>query len=160
MNRIVSFLAGGLVVFGVMSLTVVDTAKKKNTELTMMLDVSRYEASRLISDAKSQFENRDYVKAKESLDLLFQNQPGSTEAVEGKKLYAVIDSAEKSVEAKWEAALAGIQKKWSDDRTAELRMESEKARTQMEKDMNDKISREWDDAKAKIRKEWLKTVRL
>ena len=160
LNRVVSFLAGGLLVFAVMSFTVVDSAKKKNTELTAMLDASRYEAGRLFADAKAQLGSREYAKAKESLTMLFQKQPGSAESIDGKKLLAVVETAEKAADAKWAAAVVGMQKKWSADRAVELRAESEKTRTQMEKDMEDKIGREWETAMKKIKEEWLKTVSL
>ncbi|MDY7028311.1 MAG: hypothetical protein SVR04_08450, partial [Spirochaetota bacterium] len=55
-GRIGLFVAGGLLVFAVMSFTVVNNAKKANVELTQTLDASRYEAGRLLADAKAQFE--------------------------------------------------------------------------------------------------------
>lgn len=155
-NRIISFLAGGLLVFAVMSFTVVSTAKKQNAELTKALDTSRYEAGRLLSDAKAQFASKDYAKAKLSLTALFANQPGSVEAEEGKKLLPDIENAEKAANAKWEAAMAGVQKKWADTMTAELRAKSDKTRAEMEKDLVNTIIQEWEKAKSKVREEWEK----
>jgi hypothetical protein len=155
-NRVVSFLAGGLLVFAVMSFTVVNTANNQNTELTKTLDTSRYEAGRLLADAKAQLASRDYAKARSSLATLFEKQSGSTETVEGRKLLPTIETAEKAANAKWEAAMAGIQKKWTGDMAVELRAKSDKARAQLEKDLNDTINQEWEKAKAKVREDWEK----
>jgi len=155
-NRFVSFLAGGLLVFAVMSFTVVNNEKNQNAELTKTLDTSRYEAGRLLSDAKAQLASKNFSEAKTSLTKLFDKQPGSAEAVEGKKLIAAVDSAQKAADAKWEAAMAGVQKKWSNDMALEIRAKSDKARAQLEKEMTDTISQEWEKNKTKIRDDWEK----
>ena len=76
-NRIIALLIGGLLVFAIMSLTVVKTGKTENTQLALALDESRYEARRLLADAKSQLENKDYTASKASCEALFINQLGS-----------------------------------------------------------------------------------
>ncbi len=160
LNRIVAFLAGGLLVFAVMSLTVVSGAKKQNAELTMALDASRYESGKLFADAQAQLDAGDYAKAKEALTILFAKHPGSAESTEGKSLFAVIEKEEKVAEARWEMALPGIRKKWADARAAELRQEADAARSQLEKGLNDKISQEWEGAKGKVRQEWEESTPL
>jgi hypothetical protein len=157
-NRIVAFLAGAVLVFAVMSFTVVTSANNRNAELTKTLDTSRFEAGRLLADAKAQFAARDFAKARVSLTTLFDNQPGSAETVEGKKLLSSIDAAEKAADAKWEAAVAGIKKKWTSDFANDLRAKSEQARAQMEKDMATTSDQEWEKAKAKVRENWEKQI--
>ncbi len=65
-NRIIALLVGGLLVFLVMTLTVVQTGKDDNAEMAIALDASRYEAGRLLDDAKAQLESKDYTAAKAS----------------------------------------------------------------------------------------------
>jgi hypothetical protein len=153
-NRIMSFLAGGLLVFAVMSFTVVNTAKSQNTKLTKQLDTSRYEAGRLLADAKMQLEAKDYTKAKESLATLFQNQPGSPETVEGQKLLVTVTKAQTDANAKWNAAMPGVRDKWTSAMAAEMLAKSDETRAQLEKGMNETITQEWEKAKAKVREDW------
>lgn len=148
------FLAGGLLVFAVMSFTVVNAANKQNEQLTKTLDISRYEASRLLADAEAQFENRNYIKAKESLDALFTNQPGSEEAVKGKALMVSVEKAEKASNLKWEAAMPGIKQEWGDTLAAEIRSKADAERAKLESSLEETINKEWDKAKDKIREDW------
>ena len=69
---IISFLVGGLLVFAIMSLSVVNNLKAENAELTEALDTSRYEAGRLLEDAKAQLESGDYSEAKSTFKTLFE----------------------------------------------------------------------------------------
>jgi hypothetical protein len=154
MNRVISFLVGGLLVFALMSFTVVSSMKKQNTELAATLDASRYEAGRLLADAKAQLESRDFAKARESLSALLSNQPGSPEAEEGRAMLAVITTAEDKANAKWDKASAAIQKKWASARAAELRAESDKERAELEAGLAEKISQEWEKAKDEVRADW------
>jgi hypothetical protein len=156
-GRIGFFLAGGLLVFAVMSFTVVNTANKQNEQLTKTLDTSRYEAGRLLADAEAQFENRNYIKAKESLTTLFANQPGSEEAVKGKTLMVTVEKAEKASNVKWEAAMPGIKQEWSNTLAAEIRSKADAERAKLEASMEETINKEWDKAKVKIREDWEKT---
>ena len=155
-GRLGFFLAGGLLVFAVMSFTVVNTAQKQNEQLTETLDTSRYEAGRLLADAKAQYEASDYIEAKESLTALFANQPGSQEAVEGKKLMAIVENAEQAANAKWEAAMPGIKQEWGDALAAEIRAEADAERAKLEANMDETINKEWDKVKDKVRENWEK----
>ncbi len=153
-NRIVALLIGGLLVFAIMSLTVVKTGKAENTQLALALDESRYEAGRLLADAKSQLENKDYTASKTSLEALFLNQPGSPEAVEGKILIASIKTEEAASIARWEAALPQVKKDWSQAMAADLRAQSAKATAEMEASLEKTIDKAWDKEKAKVRAAW------
>ena len=153
-NRILSFLVGGLLVFAVMSFTVVNTLKTENVELTKALDVSMFEATKLLSAARDQFNGKEYSKAKASLATLLEKHPGSAEAIEGRVLLASIETALMEADARWEAAMPEIQEQWAADFAEGLRTKSDTAREQLEKDMVDTIIREWEKAKVKIRSDW------
>ena len=157
-GRIGFFMAGGLLVFAVMSFTVVNTANRQNEQLTKTLDTSRYEAGRLLADAEAQLENRDYIKAKESLTTLFANQPGSEEAVKGKALLVTVEEAEKASNVKWEAAMPAIKQEWSEKLTAEILSKADAERAKLEASLEETINKEWDKAKTKIREDWEKTI--
>ena len=155
-NRIFAFVVGGLLLFLIMNFSVADKLRKE-------LDESRYAASRLLNDAKADFENKRYGRAKESLDMLAEKHPGSIEAVEGNKLYNVIDNAVKADQAaqaesdlKWEEAVAGVRKEWEGKTAAEMRDKIAKQRDQLENDMDNILAAEWEKNKEKIREEWEK----
>lgn len=156
-NRIIALLVGGLIVFAIMSLTVVQTGKKANAELAIALDTSRYEAGRLLSDAQAQSESKDYDASKESLEELFLYQPGSTEAEEGKLLLTSIETAEEDATAKWEIAKSQVKEDWSLAMAADLRAESDKERADMEADLEDTIDQAWNKAKSEVRDTWEET---
>ncbi len=155
-NRIVSFVIGGLLVLVVMNMTVVSKVRAQNAQLVKELDASQYEPGRLLADARAQFANRDFDKAKETLTVLFEKRPGATETTEGKKLYADAEAALTKDNAKWEAAVVGIRERWAKDMTAQLRGQSEKARLEMETGLNDTLSKEWEKMKVQVRQEWAK----
>ena len=155
-NRIVSFVLGGLLVLVVMNMTVVSSVKAQNAQLAKALDASQYEPGRLLADAKAQLASRDFAKAKETLTVLLEKRPGSTEATEAKKLYTDADAAISKDNARWEAAVVGIRERWAKDMTAQLRGQSEKARLEMEKGLNDTLSKEWEKMKDQVRQEWAK----
>ncbi len=155
-GRIALFLAGGLLVFAVMSFTVVNTVKKQNEELTKTLDISRYEPGRLLADAEAQLESKNYIEAKESLTTLFTNQPGWEEAGEGKALMMIIEEAEKVANANWEAAMPDVKQKWSEELAAEILTKSDKERTVLEENMDETINKEWEKVKSEVREEWEK----
>ena len=157
-NRIIALLVGGLLVFGIMSLTVVQTGKKQLTAMAVELDTSRYEAGRLLDDATAQLNNKDYDKSKESLEKLFTNQPGSPEAIEGKALLISVETAQSSAEARWNAALPRIKKEWSEAMAAELRAESDKKRADMEAGLEKTIAQAWDKAESNVRADWEKEI--
>jgi len=153
-NRIVSFLAGGLLVFAVMSFTVVSNIKSDNKELSSALDASQFEAGRLLTAAKAQFESRSFDKAQATLNTLFTEQPGTPEAAEGKELLEIINTAERTANESWETALPDVQEQWKNQLAAELRAELDKEMSELENDMDEILSKEWDKVKTKVRDDW------
>lgn len=150
LTRIIAFLAGALVVVIVMSVAVVNPAKALSKDLQTKLDASIYEPGVLLGDAKALAQSKDYLKAKESLDLLFSKHPGSAQAAEGKLLYDSVTASEKKGEDKWQAAQAGIKQRWSAETMAKLRADFEKG-------LADTVSQEWDKSKDQIRSDWEKS---
>jgi len=155
-NRIVSLVIAGGLMFLVMNFIVAEKIRKE-------LDECKYEATLLLNDAKASFENKDYDKAKETLNTLFIKHPDSNETVEGKKVYAEIEDAVKNqgeLDTTWEAAVGGIREEWAKTMTVQLREQlKEKAgkeKEELERDMNDILNREWEKAKEEVRKEWEK----
>ena len=140
--------------FAIMSFTVVSTLKTENEELTKALDTSRYEAGRLLEDAKAQLEAGNYSEAKSTLETLFENQPGSEEAAEGRKLLVTVEDKEMAADKRWEAALPEIREEWFANMAERLRVESNEEREELEKNMNKIITEEWEKAKSKIREKW------
>jgi len=153
-NRIIALLIGGLLVFAIMNMTVVQTAKKENAKMATALDASRYDAGRLLSDAQAQLESKNYTASKATLEELFINQPGSPEASEGKTLLASVNAAEAAATAKWEAALPQIKADWTEAMATELRAASDKERADMEANLDATIAKAWDKAKLKVRTQW------
>ncbi|HHT80800.1 MAG TPA: hypothetical protein VJ869_03285 [Sphaerochaeta sp.] len=153
-NRIIALLIGGLLVFAIMSLTVVKTGNKENAQLSVALDEERYEAGRLLADAKIQFENKNYSASKATLEKLFIYQPGSSEAAEGKTLLAGINKASEAASARWEAALPQVKDDWSQAMATKLRAQSEKERADMETNLEKTIDQAWNKAKDGVRKDW------
>ena len=155
-NTIVSLIIAGGLMFLVMNYTVAGKIRKE-------LDECKYEATGLLNDAKASFENKDYDKAKETLNTLFIKHPDSNETAEGKKVYAEIEDAVKNQEEldkKWEAAVGGIREEWAKTMVVQLREQlKEKAITEkdeLEKNMDDMLNSEWDKVKEEIREEWEK----
>ena len=157
-NRLLSFLIGGFVIFLVMNASVVNNVKKQNSELQKELNKATEllnEATVLLKDAKAFFENNNYDKAKEKL--------GSNEAVEGKKLYAELETAiqkeqelQLELDIKWEAVVGEVREEWAKTMATQLRSEFEKTREQLEKDMDEILDKEWEKMKSKVREEWEK----
>lgn len=155
-NRIMSFLIGGLLVYVVMNMTVVSTVKGQSAQLAKELDDSKFGSARLLADAKAQFANQEFDKVKQTLTALFEKRPGASEATEGKKLYADAEAALAKDNARWEAAVAGVRERWARDMTAQLRGQSEKVRLEMEKGLSDTLTKEWEKMKDQVRQEWAK----
>lgn len=153
-NRVVSFIAGGLLVFAVMSFTVVKSANAENDELSEALDTSRFEAGRLLDDAKAQLTSGDYVQAEASLNALLANQPGSAEATEGRTLLATVEEEAAAAEQRWEAALPSIREEWATALADELRADFEEDRAKFEEELEATINKAWDKAKADVRADW------
>ena len=151
-NRIFAFLVGAVLIFAVMSFSVVQNVKEENEELKKEL----YDASRLLTNAKGFFENENYTEAMKTLDTLFEKHPGASEMVEGKQLYAEIEAEQNALDKKWEAAVGAIREEWATTMATQLRAEFEKDRETLEKNMNDVLNTEWDKMKDRIRDEWEK----
>ncbi len=155
-KNVLFFIIGGLLVFAIMSFSVVNDLKAENAELTEALDISRYEADRLLEDAKAQFESGDYSEAKATLKTLFEKQPGSKEAAEGRELLLTVEDEEMAADKRWEAALPEIRKEWLNNMAERLLVESDEERAELEKNLNEIITEAWEDAKSKVREEWVK----
>ncbi len=146
-NRIGGLVVGGALVFLIFSTGVVGGLKAKNVALQGQLSEIKEGAPRLLSEAVAFAGQKDYAGALKTLEVLFTLQPGSPEAVEGRKLQLAVEATVKRNELKWDAAMGAIKADW--ERTA-----SKDLRSQMEKDMVDKLSSEWDQSKETIKKEW------
>jgi hypothetical protein len=151
-NRVLAFLVGALFIYAVMSLSIVKNVKEENVALKKEL----YDSSRLLTNAKGFYENKNYGEAMKALETLFEKHPGSTEMVEGKPLYAKIEAEKKALDQKWEAAVGAIREEWAITMAAQLRDKFEKDRKTLEENMEDVLNTEWDKMKDKIREEWEK----
>ena len=149
-NRVLAFLLGALVIYAVMSLSIVKNIKEENDAMKTEL----YDPGRLLTNAKGFFENGNYGEAKKTLDTLFEKHPGASEMVEGKQLYAEIEAEKNVLDKKWEAAVGAIREEWATEMAAQLRAEFDKDREKLEKNMDDVLNTEWDKMKDKIREEW------
>ena len=99
-NRILAFVAGGLIVLAIMGLAVVVPVRSENEALAKQLDELQYGAARLLDEAKVFAESKSYDSALRTLNALFEKQPGSSEVVEGRKLYAEIEIVVQAKEQK------------------------------------------------------------
>ena len=151
-NRVLAFLLGALLIYAVISLSVVKNVKAENEELKKEL----YEPGKLLTSAKELFGNRNYGEAKKTLDNLFEKHPGATEMAEGKQLYAEIEAEQNALDKKWEAAVGALREEWAATMAAQLRTEFEKDRETLEKNLDDVLNTEWDKMKERIREEWEK----
>jgi len=155
-NRILWLAAGGLIVLVVMSLAVVAPVKSQNTTLAKQLDELQNGAAKLLGEAKAYVANKSYDNAKQSLDALFAKQPNSSEAVEGKRLYAAIETAMGSREQKWEVSVAAVKSAWEKSTAEQLRAEADAARQKVEATMADTLKTQWEQSKDRVRQEWEK----
>ena len=151
-NRVLAFLLGALLMYAVISLSIVKNVKEENEALKTEL----YDPGRLLTSAKELFGNENYGEAKKTLDSLFEKHPGATEMVEGKQLYAEVEAEQNALDKKWEAAAGTIREEWATKMAAQLRAEFEKDRETLEKNMDDVLNTEWDKMKDRIREEWEK----
>jgi hypothetical protein len=149
-NRVVAFLGGALLLYAVMSLSVVKNVKDENK----VLKVELYDADRLLTSAKGSYENINYSDAKATLDTLFEKHPSAIETVEGKRLYAEIEAEQNALDAKWESAMGAIREEWATTMATQMRAEFEKDREAMENNMTDVLNTEWEKTKGRIRDEW------
>jgi predicted Zn-dependent protease len=155
-NRLVAFAAGGLLAFAIMSLGVVNPVRRQKEALAKQLDEVQYGAARLLGEAKVLAESKSYDKALETLHTLFAKQPGSSEMVEGRKLYTEVEIAIQAKDRKWEAAVGAIRAAWEKARAAELLAKAEEDRQLVKTSMADTLNTEWEKAKDQIRQEWEK----
>jgi len=153
-NRIVAFLAGGLLIFIVLQVTIISDAAVANNQLKSQLDTMKFEPAKLLAEAKTFYGSNKYASAKETLDLLFIKHPASAEAGEGKVLYAAVDVRQTAMDKKWDAAEAGIREAWTKNMTVQLKAQFEKERAQQEADMIANLDNEWEKAKARVRADW------
>ncbi|HUX20941.1 MAG TPA: hypothetical protein VMW69_06850, partial [Spirochaetia bacterium] len=147
---------GGLLVYVVLTTTVISNVKKQNAQLAKQLDTSQYEPGRLLADAKAQMASREFAKAMLTATDLLDKRPGSPEAVEAKGLFNDAKLAMATDNAKWEAAVGGIRDKWAAEVTAQLRGQSEKSRLEMEEGLDVTVNKEWDKVKEQVRADWVK----
>jgi hypothetical protein len=151
-NRVFAFLVGAVLIYAVMSLSVVKNVKAENAELKKEL----YDPSKLLTSARGLFESRNYGEATKTLDTLFEKHPGASEVAEGKQLYAKVEAEQNALNKKWEAAVGAIREEWATTMAATLRADFEKDRETLETNMSDVLNTEWDKMKDRIREEWEK----
>ena len=146
-NRIVSMIIAGGLMFLVMNYSVAGKLRKE-------LDSIKNEPTSLLNDARAYYENENYGSAKETLNTLFEKRPGSAEAVEGKVLYAQMETAQKELDTNWEEAEQGIREEWAIAMAAQLRADHMKEGEQLEEDMGKLLDSEWESVKDTIRSEY------
>jgi flagellar biosynthesis/type III secretory pathway M-ring protein FliF/YscJ len=152
--RIVAFLVGGLLVFGVLSIAVMSPLKSRNAALTKQIDQDQNGAVRLLEEANTLVKIGSYEKAKKSLDTLFEMHPASSEASDGANLYKSIEDTLREDEVKWAAAVDSVRATWEESIAGSMRDQFEKDRLLMEANMTDTLAKEWEDSKDKVREEW------
>jgi uncharacterized membrane-anchored protein YhcB (DUF1043 family) len=153
-NRLLALVAGGLIVFAIMSLAIVTPVKREKEALAKQLDEVQNGAARLLAEAKVLAESKSYESALETLNALFEKQPGSSEMVEGRKLYTEIEIAVLAKEQKWEAAVGAIRMAWEKARAAELLAKAEQDKQLVKTGMAETLATEWEKAKDQIQQEW------
>ncbi len=153
-NRVLAFVAGGLIVFAIMSLAVVAPVRSEKEALAKQLDEVQNGAARLLAEAKVLADSKSYDSALKTLDTLFEKQPGSSQMVEGRKLYADIEIAVQAKQQKWDAAVGPIRTAWEKATATELLTKAEQDKQLVETGMAETLIREWDKVKDQIRKDW------
>jgi hypothetical protein len=153
-NRIISFLAGALLLFAIMSLAVVQPVKSQVADLTTQLDDVQNGAARLLSEAQVLAESGSYASAQRTLNALFEKQPGSLEVVEGRKLYTQIEMTTLAKDQKWEAAVGAIRASWEKATATELLAKAEQDKQLVATNMSDTLINEWAKVKDQVRREW------
>ena len=153
-NRVVGFLAGGLIALAVSGFAWVTPVRSENKALTAQLDEIQNGAALLLREARAMVENQSYGKAAIALNTLFEKQPGSNEAIEGKLLYSEIEATVLALDREWAESSEAVRTAWNEMMAAELRAEFEKDRAIMEATMIDTLEREWQKSKLRVRQEW------
>jgi len=153
-NRVLAFLAGGLIVLIVMSAAVVTPVRNEKEALAKQLDEVQYGAERLLAEAKVLAESKSYESAIRTLNTLFEKQPGSSQLVEGRKLYAELEIAVQAKAEAWEAAVGPIRAAWEKARATELLANAERDKQLVETGMAQTLATEWERAKDQIKRDW------
>jgi len=156
LNRLLSFGLGGLIVLIVMAAAAVAPVKSENAALTKKLDELQFGATRLLSEAKAYVASQSYGNAQSSLQDLFAKHPDSSAAIEGKKLYAEIQTTVAQQDQRWAAASAAVKSEWEKSTAAKLRADADAVRQGVEAAMASTLSSQWEQSKDKIRQEWEK----
>ena len=143
-NRVIAFLAGGVVVLIVMSAAAVAPVKSQVAALTAELNEAQFGAAELLSEAKMLVASKDYERAQGALQALFDKHPGSGESAEGRKLDTELLTLVQARDQRWEAAVVGVREAWAKAAATELRAQSEKHRVELERNMDTVLEREWE----------------
>jgi len=155
-NRILAFVIGGLIVLAIMSFAVVAPVRSEKEELANELDEVQNGAERLLNEAKVLAESKSYDRALNALNTLFEKRPGSSQMVEGRKLFTEIEIAVRAKEEKWEAAAGAIRAAWEKATAAELLAKAERDKQLVETGLAATLAKEWERAKDQIRRDWEK----
>jgi predicted Zn-dependent protease len=162
-NRFIAFVAGGLIVLAIVFLAVVapvrsekEALAKQLDEMAKQLDEIQYGAIRLLAEAKVLAESESYDSALKTLNTLFEKQPGSSQVVEGRKLYAEIEITVQAKEQVWEDAVGPIRAAWEKATAAELLAKAELEKQLVETNMAETLISQWERAKDQIRLDWEK----
>ena len=159
---ILSFAAGGLVVFLILYFTVVMGLNRDYNETKEKL---ADEPGKLLDRAEKHFENGDYDRANETLEKLSEKYPNSGEAVEGEELSVEIERTieeengrRKALDREWEKAEEVVKDGWKKAQAAFLRKEMERRMAQLESNLDEILEGEWERIKRRARKEWEEMV--
>ena len=152
----IAFVAAGLIVYAIMSLAIVAPIRSQKEALAKQLDDVQNGAARLLAEAKGFADNKSYDSALKTLDTLFEKQPGSSQVVEGRKLYAEIEIKAQAKEKKWNAAVPAIRVAWEKAKAAELMADVEQQKQLLETGMAETLATEWEKAKDQIKQDWEK----
>ena len=155
-NRILAFIVGGLVILVIMLIVVVSPVRRENETLVKQLDEEINGAARFLEEAKAYAASESYDYALRTLNNLFDKQPGSSEVVEGRKLYAEIEIKILAKDKKWDDAVGAIRMAWEKARVAELLAKAELDKQLVASGMAETLIKEWEAAKDQIRKDWEK----
>jgi len=153
-NRLLSLVAGGLIVLVIMSLAAVAPVKAENATLTKQLDELQNGAAKLLTEAKAYVSSKSYNNAQQSLEALLAKHPNSSEAVEGKKLSADVAALVAQREQKWESSIAAIKSAWENSTAAKLRADGDAVRQGIETTMAATLKAQWEQSKDRIRQDW------
>lgn len=153
-NRVAFLVLGAFIAWGALSITTIRSARIENETLIAELDSVRYDAANLLDAAKVAFEAGDFGRAKESLVVLIDRHPGTSESLEGISVLEDVRGSEEAADQRWEAALPSIRDEWILNRTGELRRAAEATRAEIESSIDSQALQDWDNARDRIREEW------